>query len=228
LDRLGPTEGRRCHQQRPRRRGRGRTGNQRKQFRVSLDLDWLRQTGGDPGVRPSHQAPTGAPNPRVRVLEQPPSPSPDPLTYRPMEPLDLTDSPWGRQEPSCAIHGTGPCPYPVTQWQPVSSSPGRGGGEEEVTAEEEEENDMVAVTVVDKDDELVEVIPVPESTPPRSPYKQTARIRIGPRGRPTGTLAPREGAREPMTRDLFTARYADCIFNEDRFSALGGEFQKIN
>jgi hypothetical protein len=30
---------------------------------------------------------------------------------------------------------------------------------------------------------------------------------------------------EPMTEDLFTARYADCIFNEDHFSTLGGEFQ---
>jgi hypothetical protein len=27
---------------------------------------------------------------------------------------------------------------------------------------------------------------------------------------------------EPMTGDLFTARYADCIFNEDHFLALGG------
>jgi hypothetical protein len=26
---------------------------------------------------------------------------------------------------------------------------------------------------------------------------------------------------EPLTGDLFTARYADCIFNEDHFSALG-------
>jgi hypothetical protein len=29
---------------------------------------------------------------------------------------------------------------------------------------------------------------------------------------------------EPMTGDLFTARYADYIFNEDHFLALGGEF----
>jgi hypothetical protein len=28
-----------------------------------------------------------------------------------------------------------------------------------------------------------------------------------------------------MTVNLFTARYADCIFNEDHFPALGGEFQ---
>jgi hypothetical protein len=28
---------------------------------------------------------------------------------------------------------------------------------------------------------------------------------------------------EPLTGDLFTARFAECIFNEDHFSALGGE-----
>jgi len=32
---------------------------------------------------------------------------------------------------------------------------------------------------------------------------------------------------EPLTRDLFTTRFADSIFNEDHFSALGGElYQK--
>jgi hypothetical protein len=30
---------------------------------------------------------------------------------------------------------------------------------------------------------------------------------------------------ELMTKDLFTARYTDCIFNEDHFPVLGGEFQ---
>jgi hypothetical protein len=29
---------------------------------------------------------------------------------------------------------------------------------------------------------------------------------------------------EPMTGDLFTARFADCIFNDDHFLTLGGEF----
>jgi hypothetical protein len=39
---------------------------------------------------------------------------------------------------------------------------------------------------------------------------------------------------EPLTDDLFTARFADCIFNEDHFLALGGDNkfitdgQKIN
>jgi hypothetical protein len=28
---------------------------------------------------------------------------------------------------------------------------------------------------------------------------------------------------EPMTGDLFTARFADSIFDEDHFPALGGE-----
>jgi hypothetical protein len=30
---------------------------------------------------------------------------------------------------------------------------------------------------------------------------------------------------EPMSGDLFTARHADCIFKEDHFPTLGGEFQ---
>jgi hypothetical protein len=30
---------------------------------------------------------------------------------------------------------------------------------------------------------------------------------------------------EPMTEDLFMARYVDCIFNEDHFPAFEGEFQ---
>jgi hypothetical protein len=111
-----------------------------------------------------------------------------------MEPSDPVDSLWVRQEPPCAIHGMGPCPYPVAQRQPVFTSPGEGGGEEGVT--EEEEDEVVVVAVVDKDDETIKVIPVPESMPLRPPYKQTARIRIDPRGRPIGTLAPRMGARE--------------------------------
>ena len=28
---------------------------------------------------------------------------------------------------------------------------------------------------------------------------------------------------EPMTGDLHTARYADCVFDEDHFPALGGD-----
>jgi hypothetical protein len=59
--------------------------------------------------------------------------------------------------------------------------------EEEDEAAREEDD----VVIIDKDGKMVEVIPIPESTPLRSPYKQTARIRIGPWDRPTGTLAPR-------------------------------------
>ena len=33
---------------------------------------------------------------------------------------------------------------------------------------------------------------------------------------------------EPLTGDLFTARYADCIFNEDHFPALGGDYKYQN
>jgi uncharacterized protein YozE (UPF0346 family) len=30
---------------------------------------------------------------------------------------------------------------------------------------------------------------------------------------------------EPLTGDLFTARYADCIFNEDHFPALERDYK---
>jgi hypothetical protein len=30
---------------------------------------------------------------------------------------------------------------------------------------------------------------------------------------------------EPLTGDLLTARYADCVFHEEHFPALGGEFK---
>jgi hypothetical protein len=43
-----------------------------------------------------------------------------------------------------------------------------------------EEDDVVIIVIIDKDDKMVEVILIPESTPLRSPYKQTARIQIGP------------------------------------------------
>jgi hypothetical protein len=76
----------------------------------------------------------------------------------------------------------------------VSPSLGEGEGEEVVI--EEEDDDVVIVAVIDKDDESVEVILMPESTPPRSSYKQTTRIWISPQGRPIETLAPREGAKE--------------------------------
>ena len=33
---------------------------------------------------------------------------------------------------------------------------------------------------------------------------------------------------EPLIGDLFMARYTDCIFNEDHFSALEGDFKYQN
>jgi hypothetical protein len=130
-----------------------------------------------------------------------------------MEPSDPAASPSSCWEPPCAIHGMGRCPYSVAQWQPVPSSPGEGEGEEAVVGEEEEEvveeeeDELTVVAIIDKDDESEEVIPVPESMPSRSPYNQTVRIRIGPRGRPTKTLAPRDGARE-------TERFSSKIGSE--------------
>ena len=32
---------------------------------------------------------------------------------------------------------------------------------------------------------------------------------------------------EPLTRDLFTARFADCRFDETNFLQLGGEKKKL-
>jgi hypothetical protein len=59
----------------------------------------------------------------------------------------------------------------------VFSSPGEG---EREGVTEEEEDDVVVVVIVDKDDEPVEVIPLPEFRPPRPVYKQTTQIRIIP------------------------------------------------
>jgi hypothetical protein len=114
-----------------------------------------------------------------------------------MEPLDPAISLRGRQEPPCAIHGLGPCPHPVALRRSVLSSlsPREGGEEGEEGVTTLEGVDEVAVVMEDDDDEPVKVIPVPES-PPRPKYKQTARIQIGPRGRPIETLEPQTGASE--------------------------------
>jgi hypothetical protein len=145
-------------------------------------------------VGPSRQAPEQIPNPRVRVMQWPPSPSLTPPAYWSMEPSDPATSPRSRQEPPCAIHSMGPCLYLVVQRQPVLSSPGMREGEEGVA----DADDVVEVTIAEEeeDDEPVEVILVPDPTPPRLAYKQTTQIRIGPWGRPTRTLALRTGARE--------------------------------
>jgi hypothetical protein len=73
-------------------------------------------------------------------------------------------------------------------------SPREGGEEGEEGVSVTEGGDEVTIVLKDNNDEPVEVIPVPES-PTRLAYKQTARIRIGPRGRPTGTLALQISAR---------------------------------
>jgi hypothetical protein len=132
------------------------------------------------------------------------SPSPTPPACWPMEPTDPATSLWGHREIPYAIYSLGPCPYPVAQMQPMLSSPGMREGEEGVTDEEDvvevaianEEDGVVMAAVINKDDDPVKVIPVPNSTPPRPAYKQTVRIRISPRGRPTRTRAPRMDVRE--------------------------------
>jgi hypothetical protein len=48
--------------------------------------------------------------PHHRVLERPPSPSPNQLAYRPIEPSDPDTSPWGCQGRPCAVHSWGLCP----------------------------------------------------------------------------------------------------------------------
>jgi hypothetical protein len=77
-----------------------------------------------------------------------------------------------------------------------SLSPSEGEREGEEGVADVEGVVEVATAEEEDDDEPVEVIPVSESPPKRPAYKQTARIRIGPWGRPTGTLVPQTGARE--------------------------------
>jgi hypothetical protein len=93
------------------------------------------------------------PNPRVRVLDRPLSPSPDTLTYWLMEPSDLTISSRGHRESPCTIHGWGSCPYMVVPRQTVLSSPSLREGEEKggegvTAAKDEEEEDPVEVILV--------------------------------------------------------------------------------
>jgi hypothetical protein len=123
-----------------------------------------------------------------------------------MEPSYPTTSPRGHREPPWSIHSTGPCPYPVALRRSMLSSPspreGKREGEEGVADVE----DVVEVTIVEEedDDDSVEVIPMPESPPRRSAYKQTTRIRIGPWGRPTRILASRMSAGEASRESLET------------------------
>jgi hypothetical protein len=41
-------------------------------------------------------------------------------------------------------------------------------------------------------------------------------------------MGPHRKYLEPLTGDLFTAHYADCIFSEDHFPTLGGKLYHIN
>jgi hypothetical protein len=87
-----------------------------------------------------------------------------------MEPSDPATSPRDHREPPCAIHSMGPCPYPIALRRLVLSSPSPREGERECEKGVADVEDVVEVTVAreEEDDELVEVIPVPES-PPRRP-----------------------------------------------------------
>jgi hypothetical protein len=79
-------------------------------------------------------------------MQQPPSPSATPSAYWLMEPSDLATSSWGRREPPCAIHGMGPCLYPVALRQPMFSTLGMTEGAEGAADIE----DMVEVIAVRK------------------------------------------------------------------------------
>jgi hypothetical protein len=81
--------------------------------------------------------------PHTRVLEQPPSPSPDWVAYQPMEPLDLDASPWGHRDRPCAIHGWGPCPNRVA----LAHGPSSSGQQGEAEGEEEDEARQISVRI---------------------------------------------------------------------------------
>jgi hypothetical protein len=151
--------------------------------RTTLDLERLHRTGGDPEARSSQQAPpspVNTINPRVRVLEKPPSPSPDPPVYWPIELLDLATSLRGCREPPCIIHSWGPHPYLVASRRLRFSSSGHGeGGEGNADDEEEDPNEIFSVL----------------DSPLRPGPRHTARIQVGVQGRPTRILAPRSGVR---------------------------------
>jgi hypothetical protein len=155
----------------------------RQELGTTLDLERFHRTGRNPGAGSSHQAPVNVTNPRVRVLKRPPSPSLDSPAYWPMEPSDPITSSRGRQEPPCAVYSWGPCPYPASRRLRFSSlGHGEGG---EGNADEEEDNE-----------DPIKIFPVLDSPSRLAPIHIT-QIQVRAQGRPTGTLAPRSGAREP-------------------------------
>jgi hypothetical protein len=103
-----------------------------------------------------------------------------PPTYWPMEPSDPATSLRSRGGTPCAIHGWGTCPYPVaSRWLDLSSPSQREGGEGITTA----------------DEDPIEIYSVLDS-PSRLALRHITLIQVGAQGRPTGTLAPRSGARK--------------------------------
>jgi hypothetical protein len=130
------------------------------------------------------QPPSPSAAPHCHVLDKPPSPSPDRLTYRPMEPSDPNATPWGHWGTPCAIHGWG-CPNRVTPVQGPSSST-RQGEEEEGGEEEDDECHITVVTG-----------PVGAPT-----IHRRACISIGPRGQSQRPLAPRSKTTPPTSLTL--------------------------
>jgi hypothetical protein len=109
--------------------------------------------------------------PHRRVLEPPPSPSPDQPVNRPLL-SDLDGHQRGCQGGSCVIHGWD-CPNRVAPVHDPSSSSHQGEEEEE----EEDEDDECQISVV--------------TGPIGAPVIcRTSCVSIGPRGRPQGPLAP--------------------------------------
>jgi hypothetical protein len=89
-----------------------------------------------PSSYPYTPQPSASPTPNPRVLERPPSPSPNRPVYRPMDPSYHDASPRGCHGLPCVVYGWGPCPNPVTLMI-RSLSRGREGEEEEGEGEEE-------------------------------------------------------------------------------------------
>jgi hypothetical protein len=79
---------------------------------------------------PQQPLPSAAPH--HRMLEMPPSPSPNRPAYRTIEPLNPDASPWARWDRPCAFHGWG-CPNRVAlaQWPSSSSHQGEEEGRED-------------------------------------------------------------------------------------------------
>jgi hypothetical protein len=109
--------------------------------------------------------------PHCRVLKRPPSPSPDRLANKPLVLSDPDAHPSGRQGGPCAVLGWD-CPSRVALVHGPSSSSHQGEGE---GGEEEDDERQISLVIG------------PIGAPA---IHETARISIGPQGRPQGPLAP--------------------------------------